>query len=177
MGPRGILSTIPAVGRRCSHHHLRWISPRCRSRRICPAVRRRGAGASSPGRCGTGRSRSTRHLDELVLIFTAGVACVTRRRSCGPSTTSASGAARISSRVRSNALVAFVGSGLMARMIYSSSRLTFAGKEVSLQNAIYQARMPRGSRLAMHPAVRRELRDGVVRHPVAALEARIFVKL
>ena len=38
-----------------------------------------------------------------------------------------------------NPIVAFVGSGVMARLIYSMARVTWNGRETSLQNAIYQS--------------------------------------
>jgi predicted acyltransferase len=38
----------------------------------------------------------------------------------------------------SNPLVAFVGSGVMARLIYSILKVEYHGAEVSLQSAIYQ---------------------------------------
>jgi predicted acyltransferase len=38
-----------------------------------------------------------------------------------------------------NPMIAFLGSGLMARLIYSIIKVPYGGKEVSLQSAIYQA--------------------------------------
>ena len=38
-----------------------------------------------------------------------------------------------------NPIVAFVGSGVMARIIYSIVKVEYAGRTTSLQNAIYQA--------------------------------------
>jgi predicted acyltransferase len=38
-----------------------------------------------------------------------------------------------------NPIVAFVGSGIMARLIYSIIKVDYQGKEVSLQSAIYQS--------------------------------------
>ena len=139
--PEGILSTFPAVGTAMLGTITgRWIA------RTMPLTEKL-AGLFAAGALGIVAGLMWNWSFPInkgiwtssYVVFTAGVACVTLatimwlvdlhgiRRGT-----------KFFVVYGSNALVAFVGSGVMARLIYSIFKVDLEGKEVSLQNAMYQ---------------------------------------
>ena len=139
--PEGILSTIPAVGTAMlGTITARWIA------RPMPLADKL-AGLFAGGALGIVAGLMWNWAFPInkgiwtssYVVFTAGVACVTLatimwlvdlhgiRRGT-----------KFFVVYGSNALVAFVGSGIMARMIYSILKADWNGREVSLQRAIYE---------------------------------------
>jgi predicted acyltransferase len=139
--PEGILSTIPAVGTAMlGTITARWIS------RPMPLTEKL-SGLFAAGALGIVAGQMWHWSFPInkgiwtssYVIFTAGVACVTLATIMwAVDHLGIRRGTKFFVVYGSNALVAFVGSGLMARMIYSILKADVGGKEVSLQNAIYQ---------------------------------------
>ena len=77
-----------------------------------------------------------------------------------------------------NPMVAFVGSGVMARCIYSIFKVTYAGQRISLQPGIYRHALRlvalAGERVARFRA---RVRGVLVRGPAPAVPPRIILKV
>jgi predicted acyltransferase len=140
--PEGILSTVPAIGTAMLGIFAgRWIAqPRPIHERLSGlfAV---GALAMVVGQMWGWVFPINKNLwTSSYAVFTAGMACVTLATCMWVVDVQ---------QVRwwtkpfviygVNPMIAFLGSGLMARLIYSIVKVPYHGKEISLQSAIYQS--------------------------------------
>ena len=139
--PEGILSTLPAIGTAMlGTITARWIA------RPMPLAEKL-AGLFAAGALGIVAGQMWNWAFPInkgiwtssYVIFTAGVACVTLATIMWVvDLRGVQRGTKFFVVYGSNALVAFVGSGLMARLIYSILKVDLHGTETSLQAAIYQ---------------------------------------
>lgn len=139
--PEGVLSTLPAIGTAMlGTIAARWIA------RTMPLTEKL-AGLFAAGALGIVAGLMWNWSFPInkgiwtssYVLFTAGVACVTLATIMW--LVDLHGIRRMTKFFvvyGSNPLVAFVGSGVMARLIYSILKVDYQGNQVSLQSAIYQ---------------------------------------
>lgn len=139
--PEGVLSTIPAIGTAMlGTITARWISRPMPLPEKLSGLFAAGALGIVAGQVWNWAFPINKGIwTSSYVIFTAGVACVTLATIMwAVDHHGVRRGTRFFVIYGSNALVAFVGSGIMARLIYSILTAYHGGSEVSLQKAIYE---------------------------------------
>lgn len=139
--PEGILSTIPAIGTAMLGNLAgRWIDERRPLSERLAGLFAAGALAMMVGLMWHWVFPINKSLwTSSYVVFTAGVACVSLATIMWiVDFQKLRGWTRPAVIYGVNPIIAFVGSGIMARCIYSIFKVTIDGRRTSLQNGIYQ---------------------------------------